>query len=281
MIPNFIAHKVYLSGLPRESSHPELLHLLSHFGPLKRLKLIKNKGVHSGAIAFATFRDSTSAQTLLAQGTLLYRSTPLDCRSVTHYKQLELANSKLLQRRVYIGGFCKSLREPDIAALFARFGRVESVTVNRLLETGASRGSGFVLFCEAKSAERAVREDGQEIEGLRFVVRSCLARDRTHTQGQTRPGSQQQQQQVTKDQKSASGAAKSQQQERTQKKKQHSQSRTDSVERERTGTAGWVRELEHTSSNIRFNLGRQSQQRVPGKTNDLASGYLETPVLLF
>ena len=175
MIPNFIPHKVFLGALPKDATYSELFKLASSYGEVRNLKLIQNKGIHSGAFAFVTFKYAQSAQKMLG-AEVRYKSSLIDCKLTQNYKELEQANAELLKRKIYIGGFDKTLTERDILAIFCQIGKVESILINRDFTSGLSRGSGFVLFASEKSVQTALELVKGEFCGYRFIALPCLKR---------------------------------------------------------------------------------------------------------
>ena len=175
MIPNFIAHKVYLGALPRDSVYSELFKLASGYGHVKSLKLFRSKGIHWDGYAIVSFREGGSAQRML-ESRIVYRSCVLECKTTLPHADTDRSGSDALQRKIYIGGFDQGLSEDEIAALFSRFGKVQSVVINRESRSGMSKGSGFILFRQEMAATDCLATVKGYLDGQRFVVLPCFKR---------------------------------------------------------------------------------------------------------
>jgi cold-inducible RNA-binding protein len=76
-----------------------------------------------------------------------------------------------MEKRLFVGNLAYSVGDDDLEALFTKHGTVVSAVVIRDLETGRSRGFGFVEMETDEMAETAVRAiDGLEMEGRRIRV---------------------------------------------------------------------------------------------------------------
>jgi len=76
-----------------------------------------------------------------------------------------------MEKRLFVGNLAYSVDDADLQALFAEHGTVVSAVVIRDLETGRSRGFGFVEMESDEMAETAVGAfDGFEMQGRRIRV---------------------------------------------------------------------------------------------------------------
>ena len=72
---------------------------------------------------------------------------------------------------LYVGKLPYSFREPDVAQLFERFGRLRKVTVQLDPYTGKNKGFAFVEFEDRRDAEDAFdKYDGFTVEGCRLKL---------------------------------------------------------------------------------------------------------------
>eukprot|EP00045_Choanoeca_perplexa_P006313 m.53708 g.53708 ORF g.53708 m.53708 type:complete len:96 (+) comp13577_c0_seq4:1345-1632(+) len=67
------------------------------------------------------------------------------------------------RRKLFIGGLNFKTSDVDLHDAFVRFGRIESSQIMKLRENGRSRGFGFVIFEESRSAEEALRAMDQNV----------------------------------------------------------------------------------------------------------------------
>jgi RNA recognition motif-containing protein len=81
--------------------------------------------------------------------------------------------------RIYVGNLSFHTDEPQIEALFASYGAVESVRLMREQETGRSRGFAFVEMASADEGQAACSElDQREVGGRRLTVNEARPQER-------------------------------------------------------------------------------------------------------
>lgn len=175
MQPSVVPNKVFVGGIPSSASKQQLLKAAQVFGKVKSVKLIKNLTNSTATFGFVSFWQEEDAQRMIA-GEVNLRGKVLDCKPTTKYDALKQTNEQLLRRKVYIGGFCKSLSEADIQDLFRPFGGVEQVVINRDLDSGKSRGSGFVMFNSESVCQKVVSYGITALGHLRMIVLPCQRR---------------------------------------------------------------------------------------------------------
>lgn len=74
-------------------------------------------------------------------------------------------------RKIFVGNLSFSMGEAELRQLFEQKGGVESVTVMRDLDTGRSRGFGFVEMATDEAAKKAIEElNGFSVEGRNLTV---------------------------------------------------------------------------------------------------------------
>ena len=81
--------------------------------------------------------------------------------------------------RLYVGNLSFSTDEPQLEALFAPLGTVESVKLIRDHATGRSRGFGFVEMADAEGKAACEQLDQQEFEGRRLTVNEAKPQERS------------------------------------------------------------------------------------------------------
>lgn len=84
-----------------------------------------------------------------------------------------------MQNKIYVGNLSYSLDEQSLRQSFAEFGEITDVAFPKDRVTGRPRGFAFITFNDAKSAEAALKLDGQEIAGRKVVVKFALERKST------------------------------------------------------------------------------------------------------
>ncbi len=74
-------------------------------------------------------------------------------------------------RKLFVGNLSFSVGETELKQLFEQKGGVESATVMRDLDTGRSRGFGFVEMSTDDAAQKAITElNGFSVEGRNLTV---------------------------------------------------------------------------------------------------------------
>ncbi len=88
-----------------------------------------------------------------------------------------------MQNKIYVGNLSYSLDEAALRQSFVEFGEITDVAFPKDRVTGRPRGFAFITFADAKSAESALKLDGQEIGGRKVVVKFALERKATGSSG--------------------------------------------------------------------------------------------------
>ena len=81
--------------------------------------------------------------------------------------------------RIYVGNLSFNTDEPQVEALFAPLGAVESVKLIRDHATGRSRGFGFVEMADDAGKAACEQLDQQEFEGRRLTVNEAKPQERS------------------------------------------------------------------------------------------------------
>jgi len=87
---------------------------------------------------------------------------------------------KGLTLRIYVGNISKEIDEPQLAEMFAPFGKADSVELAVREKDGSSRGFGFVEMADSKEAEAAMAGlNGKEIGGKVLKVNEARPKGTT------------------------------------------------------------------------------------------------------
>jgi len=74
-------------------------------------------------------------------------------------------------RNIFVGNLSFSIGEAELRQLFEQKGAVEAVTVMRDVDTGRSRGFGFVEMASEEAAQKAIAElNGYSVDGRNLTV---------------------------------------------------------------------------------------------------------------
>ncbi len=72
---------------------------------------------------------------------------------------------------IYVGNIPYAIREPEIAEVFSKYGKISSIKIITDKYSGRSKGYGFVEMENDEQEEQAIRECNKfEISGRSLVV---------------------------------------------------------------------------------------------------------------
>ena len=81
-------------------------------------------------------------------------------------------------KKLFVGNLTFTTTGPDLEALFASAGTVESASVVSDRETGRSRGFGFVEMSNSSEASKAIQElNGRDVGGRQINVSEAKERE--------------------------------------------------------------------------------------------------------
>jgi len=76
-----------------------------------------------------------------------------------------------MSMKLYVGGLAYSVTEPELEALFAEQGKVESAVIIKDRDSGQSKGFGFVEMSDLKEGQNAIKElNGKDLSGRSITV---------------------------------------------------------------------------------------------------------------
>ncbi len=85
------------------------------------------------------------------------------------------------QNKLYVGNLSYSVDESHLEQLFSTYGNIDEVALIKDRDTGRSKGFAFVTFSSQEAAEKALEQNGKELEGR--TLRVNLARERNDRGG--------------------------------------------------------------------------------------------------
>jgi RNA recognition motif-containing protein len=92
-------------------------------------------------------------------------------------------------RKLFVGNLSFSMGETELKQLFEQKGGVESVTVMRDLDSGRSRGFGFVEMSTDEAAQKAITElNSYSVEGRNLTVNEARPKQERRGNGGGRSG---------------------------------------------------------------------------------------------
>lgn len=170
-----VPNKVFVGGIPKMTTDDELMRTAEMFGAVKFVKIIRGVSKSSATFGFVSFMDDISAQKMMASRVRL-KGQVVDCKPTQRYDSLKAANEDIYRRKIYIGGFSRRLSENQIKDLLLQFGSIDQVVINKDLQSGLSRGSGFVIFKHERDCAYVSQLRVEELYGQRLIILPCKKR---------------------------------------------------------------------------------------------------------
>jgi len=82
-----------------------------------------------------------------------------------------------MSKKLFVGGLGPKTSDQSLRETFRAFGEISEARVVTDMDTGRSRGYGFVTFADSEAADRAISElDGKELDGREVKVNEATAR---------------------------------------------------------------------------------------------------------
>ena len=146
--------KLFIGQIPKSYGEEELQDLLSAFGPLHDVTVLKDKvtGAHKGC-AFVTFNKKEDGDSAIAS---LHANKVLP--GMNNPVQVKYADSELerQEHKLFVGMIPKTANEDRLRQIFGPYGQIEELTIIRRMNTNESKGYGFVRFTTRDSAQNAI-----------------------------------------------------------------------------------------------------------------------------
>lgn len=84
------------------------------------------------------------------------KDSVVDCKEALSKSEAKQKEHDERQRKLFIGGLPKNLKDEVLKDYFSSFGKVQKAYVVKDYKTGNTRGFGFVIFADAESYNRAL-----------------------------------------------------------------------------------------------------------------------------
>ncbi len=81
------------------------------------------------------------------------------------------------QNKLYVGNLSYAVDESHLEQLFSTYGSVDEVALIKDRDTGRSKGFAFVTFNSQEAAEKALEQNGKELEGRTLRVNHARERN--------------------------------------------------------------------------------------------------------
>ena len=173
------ATKLFIGGLPPTCTEQDLWNYLKNVNSLKKVEIkVGHDGVGKG-FAFINLEDPEEASSLICQEHRMFGKL-FSIKSLTNWKDRELAKQTENERKFYIGGLSRRLTEMDVEQYFRQYGKVEDIIINRRQSDGRSNGFGFITFESIDTVERLSKLSPRHyIQGSPLLISRCFGDRKT------------------------------------------------------------------------------------------------------
>jgi RNA-binding protein 39 len=153
-------------------------------GKVREVRLIMdNKTRRHKGIAYIEFHDISSVPLALALSGQKLCGVPIVIQPTQAEKNRVAVSTSAVQRgftgpmRLYVGSLHFNITEEMLKGIFEPFGRIEKIELMRDLETGRSKGYGFITFHDSEDAKKALEQlNGFELAGRPMKVNHVTER---------------------------------------------------------------------------------------------------------
>lgn len=158
------AMKLFVGQIPKTASETDLAPTFEQFGPIAEFSILRDKAGISKGCAFLTFVTRMAAVQCVENLHDKYT-----CPGMSHTIQVKPADSesKMEERKLFVGMIPKTYSEDQLRAMFLPFGGVEEVAF--INKNGVFQGCAFIKMDSRVNAQRAVDTLNQSttLEGCR------------------------------------------------------------------------------------------------------------------
>lgn len=164
-------YKVFVGGIPQDSTKPELSNYFSKFGEIETLILPRGTGGRIKGFCIVKFSKKSSASDVIAQRELNIGGKLVSLRECLSVQEAEKQRCRYDDLKVFISGFltCQSSNtEQLIKAFFSNFGEIEHVRLIMNPSNGDVKGFGYIKASDKKTHRRLLKikhfnYNGQEL----------------------------------------------------------------------------------------------------------------------
>ena len=90
------------------------------------------------------------------------------------------------QNKLYVGNFPYSVSEDQLREIFSQYGEISDFALIMDRETGRPKGFGFITFATQEAAEKALEQNGKDLDGRPLKVNMAIDKPRNSGGGQNR-----------------------------------------------------------------------------------------------
>lgn len=142
-------YKIFVGGLPSNTTKKELEAYFSHFGSVKscKPKMWKYDPTRCKGFAILIVGNVNTYKSIFEEEKHIFSGREIECKKVLNKKELDSYSKNLFLRKIHVRGIPHSTTSEDLKEVFSQFGEVEIAYVCRDKNTEISLGFGYVTFC--------------------------------------------------------------------------------------------------------------------------------------
>ncbi|MGH8127030.1 MAG: RNA recognition motif domain-containing protein [Gammaproteobacteria bacterium] len=88
------------------------------------------------------------------------------------------------QNKLYVGNFPYSVNEDQLRGIFSQYGEISELALIMDRDTGRPKGFGFITFATQEAAEKALEQNGNDLDGRPLKVNMAIDKPRGGSGGQ-------------------------------------------------------------------------------------------------
>ena len=153
------ARKMFIGGIPRDTSKQALLEYLTQFGEMIdfTIKTFPDSGVSRG-FGFVLFKDGAAVEKVLQ-----VKEHKLDGKTIT-LKRAKAVEVEPPPRRVFVGGLNPQTSEEKIREYFGAFGVIENIDLPVSPGTNKRRAFCFITYTDGKPVKKLLEARYHQID---------------------------------------------------------------------------------------------------------------------
>lgn len=82
------------------------------------------------------------------------------------------------QNKLYVGNFPYSVSEDQLRGIFSQYGEISELAMIMDRDTGRPKGFGFITFATQEAAEKALEQNGNDLDGRPLKVNMAIDKPR-------------------------------------------------------------------------------------------------------
>lgn len=83
------------------------------------------------------------------------------------------------QNKLYVGNFPYSVSEDQLREIFSQYGEISELAMIMDRDTGRPKGFGFITFATQEAAEKALEQNGNDLDGRPLKVNMAIDKPRS------------------------------------------------------------------------------------------------------